>query len=165
MIDAEGYRPNVGMIVVNDDIEVLWAKRLGQGGFQFPQGGIKEHETPEQALYRELEEELGLVEKDVSIIGVTAGWLKYRLPEQYLRQDNDRGFVGQKQKWFLLRLTEDESKIDLAKSGSPEFDDFTWVAYWYPIDHIIEFKKSVYERALQELAPVAETFYGRKIPR
>ena len=152
------------MIVLNDNIEVLWAKRLGQNGRQFPQGGIQENETPEEALYRELEEELGLVASDVNVVGATSGWLKYRLPEQYLRNDKDSGFVGQKQKWFLLRLAEDESRIDLAKSGMPEFDDYSWVPYWYPVDNIIEFKRAVYRSALEELAPTAEQHFGRPIP-
>lgn len=164
MIDAEGYRPNVGIIVLNDEIQVLWAKRLGQAGWQFPQGGIKKDETAEEALFRELEEELGLMSTDVCIVGQTKDWLKYRLPDQYLRHDTDSHFVGQKQKWFLLKLTQDESRINLALSDSPEFDQYTWVPYWYPVEQIIAFKKAVYRNALTELVPFVEQYYGKSLP-
>ena len=59
MLDKEGYRPNVGIILANSRNEVFWGKRVNQHAWQFPQGGIKHGETPVQAMYRELEEEIG----------------------------------------------------------------------------------------------------------
>ncbi len=155
MIDAEGFRPNVGMILCNSKGQVLWAKRIGHNAWQFPQGGIAEGETPEEALYRELGEEVGLQPEHVTILGQTSGWLHYRLPQRYIRQDEPAGTVciGQKQKWFLLQVLADDSQIRLDASTPPEFDHWTWVSYWYPLSEVVSFKKDVYRKALLELAP------------
>jgi len=151
MIDSEGYRPNVGIVICNRLGELLWAKRIGQTGWQFPQGGIKESESLEQALYRELDEEVGLDEKDVRILHQTTDWLHYRLPENYIRYHSGPLCIGQKQKWFLLGLESDDSKVELNRACIPEFDDWRWVNYWYPVAQVIEFKRDVYRRALTEL--------------
>ena len=154
MIDEEGYRPNVGIIVMNKLGQVLWAKRLGkQGAWQFPQGGIDEGETPEGALYRELHEEVGLLSEAVKILGQTKGWLKYDLPDHMVRKNSDIGFLGQKQKWFLLELVAGDDKVILDTGASPEFQDWKWVSYWYPVSKIVDFKRQVYRSALGELAP------------
>lgn len=154
MIDAEGYRPNVGILLSHVDGRVLWAKRIGQNAWQFPQGGIQRGEKPEDALYRELQEELGLVPGQVQIVGVTSGWLRYQLPSRYLRRARRRVCIGQKQKWFALRLLVDDAAVKLDASGKPEFDDWRWVDYWLPLDEVVEFKREVYRQALQELAPL-----------
>lgn len=151
MIDSEGYRPNVGMVIFNQLGELLWAKRIGQSGWQFPQGGVKESESLEQALYRELVEEVGLEEKDVRIIHQTSEWLHYRLPKNYIRYHRNPLCIGQKQKWFLLSLESDESKVALGRNRTPEFDDWRWVNYWYPVEQVIKFKRDVYFRVLTEL--------------
>lgn len=162
MIDSEGFRPNVGIVLCNAEGHVLWARRLGgQDAWQFPQGGIKKDEDAETALFRELKEEIGLTESDVSILGVTRGWLRYRLPARYIRQQ-DPVCVGQKQKWFLLELTSDENRICLSNDGSPEFDDWRWVSYWYPMNQVVAFKRDVYRRALKELAPIHTRFEEAK---
>ena len=152
MIDAEGFRPNVGMILCNAQGQVLWAKRIGHNAWQFPQGGISEGETPEQALYRELWEEVGLLPEHVKILAQTNGWLHYRLPHRYIRQDDVPPIcIGQKQKWFLLELTASESNIHLNASSPAEFDHWMWVSYWYPLTEVVAFKKDVYRKALLEL--------------
>ena len=152
MIDAEGFRPNVGMILCNAQGQVLWAKRIGHNAWQFPQGGISEGETPEQALYRELWEEVGLLPEHVKILAQTNGWLHYRLPHRYIRQDDVPPVcIGQKQKWFLLQLTASESNIHLDASSPAEFDHWMWVSYWYPLTEVVAFKKDVYRKALLEL--------------
>lgn len=154
MVDEQGFRPNVGMIVTNDEGCVLWARRIRQNAWQFPQGGIQPEETAEQALYRELYEEIGLKSEDVRIIGCTRSWLYYRLPEHLLRPHIQPLCIGQKQKWFLLRLLADEENIRFDKANSPEFDRWRWVNYWYPLKQVIPFKRHVYRRALEELAPL-----------
>ena len=151
MIDSEGYRPNVGIIVANDDGRVLWAKRIGQEAWQFPQGGINGKEDPEEALYRELKEEIGLKQHEVEIVGTTRGWLRYKLPKRLLRQNSD--FVGQKQKWFLLKMLAADSEVKFSESSTPEFDHWKWVSYWYPLGQVVQFKQDVYRRAMKELAP------------
>lgn len=155
MIDIDGFRPNVGIILTNDLGQLLWARRVGgQDAWQFPQGGINERESPEQALYRELHEEVGLHPQDVQILSCTRGWLRYRLPERLVRHNSQPLCVGQKQKWFLLRLKGEENRISLVNNGGgrPEFDDWRWVSYWYPLGKVVSFKKDVYRRALKELS-------------
>jgi len=152
-IDEDGFRPNVGIILANKSGQVLWARRVGQDAWQFPQGGINHDETPEQALYRELHEEVGLTPNDVDVIGCTDGWLRYRLPKRFLRYRSKPLCIGQKQKWFLLMLTGKESSVSFEYGSPPEFDDWRWVNYWYPLNQVVTFKRDVYRKALKELAP------------
>lgn len=154
MVDKDGYRPNIGFILCNRRNQVLWARRCGHDAWQFPQGGVKPRETLQQALYRELWEEVGLHAHDVEIIGRTRDWLRYEIPQRYLRSSRNRGFRGQKQIWFLLRLVGDEQQVKLNVGPKPEFDDWCWVEYWSPVEQIIEFKREVYRRALAELEPL-----------
>lgn len=153
MIDEEGFRANVGIILANREGQVLWARRVGQDAWQFPQGGITDNESPEDALYRELHEEVGLKPQHVKVIGCTDGWLKYRLPKRFLRYRSKPLCIGQKQKWFLLLLTGDEQQVSFDYGDPPEFDDWRWVNYWYPLDKVVSFKRDVYRKALKELAP------------
>lgn len=152
MIDSNGFRQNVGIILANHAGKVFWAKRVGRDAWQFPQGGMQADETPEHTLFRELEEEVGLAERDVTILGRTHRWLKYRIPPRLIRR-TEPVCVGQKQFWFLLRLESDENQIRFDLSHKPEFDDWQWVSYWYPLRQVVSFKKEVYRRALKELAP------------
>ncbi|MEY4516915.1 MAG: hypothetical protein RL180_1261 [Pseudomonadota bacterium] len=151
MIDSEGFRPNVGIILANAHGQVLWAKRIGHDAWQFPQGGIQYGETPEQALYRELKEEIGLDPEHVRILAQTRGWLRYRLPHRYIRQDSSPICIGQKQKWFLLQLTASTREIRLDACHPAEFDHWMWVSYWYPLGQVVAFKRDVYRKAMIEL--------------
>ena len=153
MIDAEGYRPNVGIILSNQLGEVLWARRVGQNAWQFPQGGIRYRESPVEAMYRELYEEVGLKPSDVSLVACTRGWLRYRLPRKMIRQNSLPICIGQKQKWFLLSLNSDEQRIKLQQGDVPEFDQWQWVSFWYPLNKVVSFKRQVYRQALSELHP------------
>lgn len=152
MIDFDGYRPNVGIVICNRKGQVLWAKRYGQNSWQFPQGGINDNETPEQAMYRELNEEVGLLPKDVKILYVSKHWLRYKLPKRLLRNDSKPICIGQKQRWFLLQLVSDEKNINVTANKSPEFDGWCWVSFWYPVRQVISFKKDVYRKAMKEFA-------------
>lgn len=156
MIDSDGFRPNVGIIVANSAREVLWAKRVRQDAWQFPQGGIQSGESPEQAMVRELHEELGLSPQDVEIIGCTSRWYSYRLPRHFVRRGRGRVCIGQRQKWFLLRLTGPEHRVRFDASNQPEFDGWRWVDWWRPLDEVVEFKREVYRAALNELAPLLD---------
>ncbi|SHF86507.1 putative (di)nucleoside polyphosphate hydrolase [Microbulbifer donghaiensis] len=153
-IDAEGFRPNVGIIVLNARGQALWARRVGgKDAWQFPQGGINPGETAEQALYRELYEEIGLTREQVSLIACTRGWLRYRLPQRLIRRRSEPLCIGQKQKWYLLKLETEESAISFNNGYKPEFDHWRWVSYWHPLSKVVTFKREVYRRALTELAP------------
>lgn len=151
MIDSEGFRPNVGIILANEHGQVLWAKRIGHNAWQFPQGGIQTGESPEQALYRELHEEVGLLPEHVQILAQTKGWLRYRLPHRYIRPDSDPVCIGQKQKWFLLKLVASSQHIRLNLCEPAEFDQWRWVNYWFPLGQVVNFKRDVYRRAMLEL--------------
>jgi putative (di)nucleoside polyphosphate hydrolase len=154
-IDEEGFRANVGIILIDADCRVLIAGRHGKTGWQFPQGGIRRQESTEQAMYRELREEIGLGPDDVEVVAVTRDWLKYRLPERYIRHGRLPVCVGQKQRWFLLQLTSAPEKLRFDATGEPEFDRARWVDYWRPVKEVIYFKRRVYVRALTELGPFA----------
>nr|WP_323846622.1 RNA pyrophosphohydrolase [Microbulbifer sp. GG15] len=153
-IDAEGFRPNVGIIVLNARGQALWARRVGgKDAWQFPQGGINPGETAEQALFRELYEEIGLTRDQVSVLACTRGWLRYRLPQRLIRRRSEPLCIGQKQKWYLLMLEAPESAISFNNGYKPEFDHWRWVSYWHPLSKVVTFKREVYRRALTELAP------------
>ena len=162
MIDSDGFRSNIGIVICNRGGQLLWAKRAGESGWQFPQGGIKKRETLEQALYRELNEEVGLAVEDVRILHQTDDWLHYRLPKNFIRHHKNPLCIGQKQKWFLLSLESNDSKVRLTKSGQPEFDEWRWVSYWYPLHQVIEFKREVYRKALKELIAPLNNYLGRQ---
>ena len=153
-IDRAGFRANVGIVVSDREGRVLIGGRVRQSGWQFPQGGIRVDETPEQAMFRELEEEIGLSAADVEVLGSTRRWLRYRLPEQFVRRHVRPLCIGQKQRWFLLRLIAGERRLRLDTTATPEFDRWRWVGYWEPVREVIYFKRRVYARALQELAPL-----------
>lgn len=152
MLDRDGYRPNVGIILLNVRNQVFWGKRLKTHSWQFPQGGIKAGESPEQAMLRELHEEVGLKPEHVEIIARTRDWLRYQVPEHFIRKDARGHYKGQKQIWFLLRLVGRDCDMNLRATDHPEFDAWRWNDYWVPLEVVIEFKRDVYQLALTELA-------------
>jgi len=152
--DANGFRSNVGIILTRGDGSLLLGGRMGQAGWQFPQGGMHVGESPLEAMYRELNEEVGLGTGDVELLGQTQDWLHYTLPERFVRKDRSPVCIGQKQRWFLLRLDAPDSAVNLAASDTPEFDRWRWVDYWRPVKEVVHFKRRVYVSALNELAPL-----------
>jgi len=105
-------------------------------------------------MYRELREETGLVPEDVQLLGCTREWLKYRLPKRFVRKNQQPVCVGQKQIWYMLRMTGKETAFNLSAGPKPEFDNWRWVDYWEPSKEVIFFKRKVYKRALTELEPL-----------
>jgi putative (di)nucleoside polyphosphate hydrolase len=164
VIDSQGFRANVGIILCNREGRLLWARRYGQSSWQFPQGGIKRHESAEQALFRELYEEVGLLPEQVEIVASTRGWLRYRLPRRYIRFQNRPVCIGQKQRWFLLRLLAEDEAVRLDLSDKPEFEEWRWVSYWHPLEEIVFFKRRVYEKALQELEHCLSPDENKNVP-
>lgn len=158
LIDEQGYRFNVGIVVANQKGQLLWARRIRtENAWQFPQGGMQEDESPAEAMFRELLEELGLKPNDVQLLAEAEDWLMYKLPEQYIRHNSQPLCIGQKQKWFLLRLVSDDTHIRLDHSKKPEFDCWKWVDYWYPIQHVIDFKYGVYKSMLTEFESLIQS--------
>lgn len=157
MLDENGFRSNVGIILSNAAGALFWGRRLGAvESWQFPQGGIHDNETPQQAMYRELYEEIGLMPHHVELLAESRQWLSYQLPERYRRPQQLPLCIGQKQKWFLLRLVSDENAICFSRTKKPEFSGWRWVDYWHPLQQVIEFKKMVYQQALEEFASLLE---------
>ncbi|ABF13947.1 RNA pyrophosphohydrolase [Candidatus Palibaumannia cicadellinicola] len=152
MINEYGYRPNVGIVIGNFNGQVLWARRYKQNAWQFPQGGINSGETAEQAMFRELFEEVGLRPKDVRILTTTRYWLKYKIPHQFIRWDAKPICIGQKQKWFLLQLVCKDTRINIQCGKKPEFDSWKWVSFWYPLSQVVFFKRNVYRRMMKEFS-------------
>jgi putative (di)nucleoside polyphosphate hydrolase len=155
MIDRDGFRANVGIVLMHDDGRLFIGRRTGGKGWQFPQGGVRHGETAEESLFRELNEEIGLSSEDVRIVAQTRRWLRYRLPARFVRRDSKPLCIGQKQRWYLLRLRHAEPHFRFDLTGEPEFDRWRWVDYWQPIREVIYFKRKVYTRALHELGATA----------
>ena len=152
MLDRDGFRPNVGIILLNQRNQVFWGKRIRTHSWQFPQGGIDRGESPEQAMFRELHEEVGLYQEHVRIVARTRDWLRYEVPDRFIRREARGHYKGQKQIWYLLQLTGHDWDLNLRATDHPEFDAWRWHDYWVPLDVVVEFKRGVYEMALTELA-------------
>ena len=173
MIDRDGYRPNVAIVLVNSRNQVFWGKRVKEHAWQFPQGGIKPGESPEEAMFRELNEETGLAPQHVRILGRTRDWLHYDVPTHWVKREWRGTYKGQKQIWFLLRLVGRDCDISLRASGHPEFDAWRWHDYWVPLESVIDFKREAYRLGLEQLASFLEVTprtvglspYGRRRKR
>lgn len=158
MLDGDGFRLNVGMVLINAEGQVFWGQRPRGAGWQFPQGGVDEGESSEQAMFRELFEETGLKPEHVKVLGRTHDWHRYLLPRRFRRKAP--GCVGQKQKWFLLQLTSGDEAINFETGHKAEFTDFQWVSWWYPIGQVVPFKRDVYRNVLNEFLPVRDRCVG-----
>jgi putative (di)nucleoside polyphosphate hydrolase len=165
MLDRDGFRPNVGIILLNQRSQVFWGKRIRTHSWQFPQGGIDRGENPEQAMYRELHEEVGLLPQHVHVLARTRDWLRYEVPDRFIRRDARGHYKGQKQIWFLLQLVGYDWNLNLRATDHPEFDAWRWNDYWVPLDVVVEFKRGVYEMALTELARFVPRCDPRADPR
>ena len=148
------YRPCVGLMLLNRDGLVFAGKRIDQTveGWQMPQGGIDDGETPRQAALRELREEAGT--DKAQIVGELDDWLTYDLPPHLVGVAFHGKFRGQRQKWFALRFTGQDSDIDL-HTHEPEFSDWRWFAPAALPGLIVPFKRPIYERVIQGFAHLA----------
>ncbi len=161
MLDREGFRPNVGIILLNQKNQVFWGKRIRTHSWQFPQGGIDRGESPEQAMFRELHEEVGLQPEHVRIVARTRDWLRYEVPDRFIRRDARGFYKGQKQIWYLLQLVVPDWNVNLRATNHPEFDAWRWNDFWVPLDVVVEFKRGVYEMALTELSRFLPRYENR----
>ena len=158
VIDRAGYRLNVGIVLVNESGRVFWGRRHGHDAWQFPQGGIHLGETPENAMYRELLEETGLTKNDTELLSESNNWYQYKIPKKHLRKSKKgKPFViGQRQKWFLLKLTGSEEAISLIHPSkfNQEFDNWKWVDPETITDTVVDFKLKVYEQLKLEVRKI-----------
>jgi putative (di)nucleoside polyphosphate hydrolase len=147
---APGYRPGVGIMLLNRAGEVFVGRRIdmpAMPAWQMPQGGIDPGETPLDAALRELKEEIGT--DKVQLLGESQGWLSYDLPAELSRGIWGGRYRGQRQKWFAMRFTGDDSDIDLG-TAHPEFDAWKWVSPEQLTDVIVSFKRQLYFDILTE---------------
>ncbi|HMN38377.1 MAG TPA: RNA pyrophosphohydrolase [Hyphomicrobium sp.] len=156
-----GYRPCVGIMVVNRQGLIWIGCRAdaqddpeGRGAWwQMPQGGIDEHEYPRAAALRELYEETGI--RSVSFIAERAGWINYDLPPDLLGKAWGGRYRGQKQKWFALRFTGEDSEINIVPPDPANVEFVAW--RWAPLSEvhalIVPFKRAVYDAVLADFAP------------
>lgn len=146
--DPNHYRPNVGLALFHNDGLVFLGKRFGESGdyvWQMPQGGVDAGETPRDAAYREMEEEIGVRAEHADLLEETDDWLYYDFPDELRERMKSRGrFFGQRQKWFAFRFKGRDSDIKL-DTHSPEFSDWRWAALETAPDLVIPFKRATYQ--------------------
>ncbi len=151
MRNANDYRACVGTIVLNKDHKVFIAKRLdGQhtewaNSWQFPQGGVDEHEDAKTAALRELKEETGI--ESVEILEETSKWFYYDLPPHIAIRSWNGRYKGQRQKWFLMKFSGSDQEINLSKH-TPEFCAWEWVSIGEVINRVVPFKIDVYKQVI-----------------
>lgn len=150
--DPKRYRPNVGLALFHKDGLVFLAKRIATDGpfqWQMPQGGVDRGESPLEAAFRELEEEIGVREEHVDLLEETADWLYYEFPTDVRTKMKPRGrYLGQRQKWFAFRFKGRDADIRL-DTHTPEFVDWRWASLESAPALVIPFKRPVYEEVAQ----------------
>jgi putative (di)nucleoside polyphosphate hydrolase len=156
------YRPCVGIMLINPAGLVWVGHRFDgpndEGGgewWQMPQGGIDEHEDPLKAAFRELEEETGI--RSVELLAEAPDWFIYDLPDRLIGLAFGGRYRGQRQKWFALRFTGDESEINLSPPGhTAEFDAWKWVPVAELVPGIVPFKRDVYAQVATAFSHLAK---------
>src|SRR5260221_9021536 len=156
LIDRDGFRANVGIVLMHDDGRLFIGRRTGGKGWQFPQGGMRRGETPEESLFRELHEEIGLSRADVRIVAQTGRWLRYRLPARFVRRESKPLCVGQKQRWYLLRLQRADPEFRFDLTGEPEFDHWRRGDHAQPARQKTRLKRHVFAPPHRELGAQAD---------
>ncbi|WP_424928485.1 RNA pyrophosphohydrolase [Amaricoccus tamworthensis] len=147
------YRPCVGVVLMNREGLVFAGQRIDNPGnaWQMPQGGIDPDEKPRKAAFRELKEETGVPRKAVELVTKTKGWLKYDLPHELVPNLWKGKYRGQKQRWFLMRFTGDDSKVNIA-TEIPEFSTWAWKSPDELIDLIVPFKREIYAAVFRDFS-------------
>ena len=150
------YRPNAGIVIFNNAGKILWCKRKTGDGWQFPQGGIDEGESPEEAIIRETFEEIGLRQEKFRILKENDRWINYDVPKNKIPKYfsfKNRKFVGQTQKWFLAIFEGEDNDINLNLHNQIEFTQWTWSTYWHPVRAGVKFKRDAYRKVLNDFLP------------
>ena len=144
------YRKCVGMMILNNNNEILVGKRMDHpsGFWQMPQGGIDKNEIPEEAVWREMMEEIGT--NNAKMIKISSQWINYEIPRETLQTlPWGEKYIGQTQKWFAFRFTGEDIDINVG-TENPEFSEWKWIEKKNILNNIVPFKKEVYIKILEE---------------
>ena len=144
------YRRCVGMMILNDKNKILVGRRIDHpsGYWQMPQGGIDSEEIPEEAVWREMMEEIGT--NEVKLIQTSSKWFTYDIPEDTLKTlPWGKKYVGQTQRWFVFRFIGQDYSINI-ETKNPEFSEWKWTDYNSIVDNIVPFKRNLYKEVLKE---------------
>jgi len=149
MNNKKDYRPNVAAVILspncNQEVTFFLGKRKGvRRAWQFPQGGIDGDETPQEALLRELKEEIGT--NEVEIIAEYPEWICYDFPNN--KSDKMYPYKGQNQKYFLVKLKKNAT-INLDLDEKPEFEDYTFVNEQELFKKALFMKRRAYKRVIE----------------
>ena len=149
--NPKDYRPNVGMMIINQKKEIFVGKRIDHPSnfWQMPQGGIDAQEIPSIAALREMDEEVGIKKNKVDLLTESKDWYYYSIPSDLAKTLWKGKYKGQRQKWFLYKFKGTEKDIDI-HTEHPEFSDYKWVTKDFLVPNIVPFKKKIYEKLLVE---------------
>ncbi len=144
------YRPNVGIMLINPDGKIWVGARIDYTStyWQMPQGGIDKNENTENAMWRELYEEIGVTKADCHIVAKTPDWIYYDLPADFVKNRWGGKYKGQKQIWYALKLTAPDTVINI-DTPEPEFKAWQWLDADKLVDTIVPFKRQVYTEVLR----------------
>ena len=148
------YRRCVGMMILNNIKEILVGRRLDHpsGFWQMPQGGIDENENPEEAVWREMMEEIGT--NKAKLLKISSQWINYDIPSETLKTlPWGHKYIGQTQKWFAFQFTGEENDINVG-TVNPEFSEWKWTKINLIVDEIVPFKRDVYSTILKEFKDI-----------
>jgi len=148
------YRKCVGMMILNNNNEILVGKRMDHpsGFWQMPQGGIDKNEIPEEAVWREMMEEIGT--NNAKMIKISSQWINYEIPRETLQTlPWGEKYIGQTQKWFAFRFTGEDIDINVG-TENPEFSEWKWAKYESLVDNIVPFKRKVYAKIIEEFKDI-----------
>ena len=141
-------------MIINKDKEILVGRRLDHpsGFWQMPQGGIDDNENPEDAVWREMMEEIGT--NEVELIKVSNQWVSYKIPEETLKTlPWGNKYIGQIQKWFAFKFLGEDNDINV-KTADPEFSEWKWAKIDSIVNNIVPFKRNVYSIILKEFKDI-----------
>ena len=144
-MDLPRFRPNVGVVLARPDGKVWLGRRAktpGPHNWQFPQGGLDAGEAPYAGALRELREETGV--SSVNLIGQIDDWIPYVFPPEHAGSKIAKGWIGQKQLWYLLRFLGEDSEVDLGLHHEVEFDTWRWADISEALDLVVPFKRETF---------------------
>ena len=154
---SENYRKCVGMMILNNNNQILVGKRMDHpsGHWQMPQGGIDKNENPDEAVWREMKEEIGT--NNATMIKQSKQWINYKIPLETLATLpwGDK-YIGQTQKWFVFRFNGNDNEINVG-TENPEFSEWKWSNYNLLLENIVPFKRNTYKKILEEFRDIFKT--------